>query len=83
MLEALAAALRVPVECRAATPDAPLPAPGRAARVSAAGEPIGWLGELHPLVAERDLQGAAVMELDLDRLLAAAVQGARYAGTPI
>jgi phenylalanyl-tRNA synthetase beta chain len=77
VLEALAAALRVPVECRrAAAGRHPFLHPGRAAEVFAAEEPLGWLGELHPLVAERDLQGAVVMELDLDRLLAAAVQGA-------
>ena len=76
VLEALAAALRVPVECRAAAGRHPFLHPGRAAEVFAAGELLGWLGELHPLVAERDLQGAAVMELDLDRLLAVAVQGA-------
>ncbi len=76
VLEALAAALRVPVECRAAAGRHPFLHPGRAAEVFAAGAPLGWLGELHPLVAERDLQGAAVMELDLDRLLAAAVQKA-------
>jgi len=35
------------------------------------GQEIGWFGELHPLVArEWDLGGAAVMELELDRLLA-------------
>jgi phenylalanyl-tRNA synthetase beta chain len=39
--------------------------------VACDGEQIGWLGELHPLVArEWDLDGAAVMELELDRLLA-------------
>jgi phenylalanyl-tRNA synthetase beta chain len=76
VLEALAAALRVPVECRAAAGRHPFLHPGRAAKVFVAGEPLGWLGELHPLVAARDLQGAAVMELDLDRLVAAAVQGA-------
>jgi phenylalanyl-tRNA synthetase beta chain len=76
VLEALAAALRVPVECRTATGRHPFLHPGRAAEVFAVGEPLGWLGELHPLMAERDLQGAAVMELDLDRLLAVAVEGA-------
>jgi len=34
---------------------------------------LGWLGELHPLVArEWGIEGAAVMELELDPLLAAA-----------
>ncbi len=76
VLEALAAALRVPVECRAAAGHHPFLHPGRAAEVVVAGELLGWLGELHPLVTERELQGAAVMELDLDRLLAVAVQRA-------
>jgi phenylalanyl-tRNA synthetase beta chain len=47
--------------------------PGRTARVIVQGEPVGWVGELHPAVAERfDLkgQGVVVAELDLDPLLA-------------
>jgi phenylalanyl-tRNA synthetase beta chain len=47
--------------------------PGRSARVLAGAdrEPLGWLGELHPLVARAyDLTGAAAaFELDLDRLV--------------
>jgi phenylalanyl-tRNA synthetase beta chain len=45
--------------------------PGRSARVSAGGEDVGWVGELHPLVARRwDLDhGAALFEVDLDRVL--------------
>jgi phenylalanyl-tRNA synthetase beta chain len=45
--------------------------PGRTARVSAGGEDVGWLGELHPLVARTwDLDhGAALFEVDLDRVL--------------
>ncbi|MDI3297676.1 MAG: phenylalanine--tRNA ligase subunit beta [Bacillota bacterium] len=46
--------------------------PGRAARVLAAdGEPIGWLGELHPALARRlDLpEGMVAGELDLDAVL--------------
>jgi phenylalanyl-tRNA synthetase beta chain len=74
VLEALAAALRVSVECRPGTE--PFLHPGRAASVLVDGEPIGWLGELHPLVAARELEGVAAMELDLDRLIAAAVAGA-------
>jgi phenylalanyl-tRNA synthetase beta chain len=49
--------------------------PGRAADVLCSGQRIGWLGELHPLVArEWDLEGAAVMEIDFAGLLVA--QGA-------
>jgi phenylalanyl-tRNA synthetase beta chain len=42
--------------------------PGRAARIVAAGEPVGWIGEIHPLVAagwELD-DTIAAFELDLD-----------------
>ena len=50
--------------------------PGRTAVVRLHGESAGWVGELHPVVAERfDLKGpcVAVAELDLDRLLARSV----------
>jgi phenylalanyl-tRNA synthetase beta chain len=50
--------------------------PGRAAEVLIGEEPIGWLGELHPLVQGWELDGAAVAEIDLDRLIAAAEGGA-------
>jgi phenylalanyl-tRNA synthetase beta chain len=71
ILEALAEALRVEVECCAATQ--PFLHPGRAATVMCGGEEIGWLGELHPLVArEWGIDGAAVMEISLDRLIARA-----------
>jgi phenylalanyl-tRNA synthetase beta chain len=46
--------------------------PGRTARVLVQGQPIGWIGELHPAVAERfDVKGHSVImaELDLDPLL--------------
>jgi phenylalanyl-tRNA synthetase beta chain len=44
--------------------------PGRAARVLVGGEPVGWLGEIHPLVArEWELEGTiAGFELDLDQV---------------
>lgn len=71
VLEALGAALRVEVECRPAAQ--PFLHPGRSAAVLCQGEQLGWLGELHPLVArEWDIDVAAVMELELDRLLALA-----------
>ena len=50
--------------------------PGRTARVLVDGSPAGWIGELHPSVAERfDLRGPAVIvaELELDPVLAKAV----------
>ncbi|MEE6388124.1 phenylalanine--tRNA ligase subunit beta [Microbacterium paraoxydans] len=45
--------------------------PGRTGALVAAGEEVGYVGELHPAVAEEaDLPGrATVLELDLDRLL--------------
>ncbi len=47
--------------------------PGRSAAVLASGERIGFLGELHPLVADAwDLQRTAAFAVDLGRLAAAA-----------
>jgi phenylalanyl-tRNA synthetase beta chain len=47
--------------------------PGRSARIlaGASSDPVGWIGELHPLVArEYDLEdAAAAFEVDLDRLV--------------
>jgi phenylalanyl-tRNA synthetase beta chain len=69
LLEALGEALRAPVEC--APGQQPFLHPGRSADVLCAGQRIGWLGELHPLVArEWGIDGAAVMEIELARLLA-------------
>jgi phenylalanyl-tRNA synthetase beta chain len=91
VLEALGDALRVPIDCRPLAVAVPGEAaghtheearshpflhPGRAAEVFAGEQPIGWLGELHPLVAGWELDGAAVAELDLDRLILAAEGGA-------
>jgi phenylalanyl-tRNA synthetase beta chain len=62
LLEALRADWRVePVQ-------EPFLHPGRAASIVVAGEPVGWIGEIHPLVAEQwDLRDtAAGFELDLD-----------------
>ena len=73
MLAALGSALRVTGIELASEPQ-PFLHPGRAAAVTVdAGEPIGWLGELHPLVAQAwELPGASAFEIDLDRLIAAA-----------
>ncbi len=50
--------------------------PGRAAAVSVAGSPLGWLGEVHPLVCRAwDLDAAVAFELDAAPLLAAATLG--------
>jgi phenylalanyl-tRNA synthetase beta chain len=77
VLEALGDALRVQFECRPAAQ--PFLHPGRSAAVVCGGEELGWIGELHPLVArEWDLDGAAVMELELDRLLEIAAAQSTY-----
>lgn len=46
--------------------------PGRSAELSLGGETVGFLGELHPLVAKQyDLSEATVAQIDLDALAAA------------
>jgi phenylalanyl-tRNA synthetase beta chain len=68
VLEALGAVLRVELACLPSPQ--PFLHPGRCAEILCADEPLGWLGELHPLVArEWNIGGAAAMELKLDRLL--------------
>ncbi len=53
--------------------------PGRAARVIVGGEPAGWLGELHPLVAAAwDVEQVAGFELDLGVVLGAATEVPGY-----
>jgi phenylalanyl-tRNA synthetase beta chain len=53
--------------------------PGRAAAVRVGGEHVGWLGEIHPLVAaEWDVEGLAGFEVDLDRVFAAVPDEVRY-----
>jgi len=44
--------------------------PGKSGRVICGGEPIGWIGEIHPLVAaEYDLGGGVAFEIELAALL--------------
>ena len=78
MLGAALDAVRVPWEVEPATE--PFLHPGRSARVLAGGEDVGWIGELHPLVARAwDLDhGAALFEVDLDRVLGHADAVPRY-----
>jgi phenylalanyl-tRNA synthetase beta chain len=80
MLEAVFTALRVPWAVEPATE--PFLHPGRSARVlvGAEREPVGWLGEVHPLVAGAwDLEAtAAAFEIDLDRVLRHADAVPRY-----
>ncbi|HEX4114804.1 MAG TPA: phenylalanine--tRNA ligase subunit beta [Solirubrobacteraceae bacterium] len=77
VLEALGAALRVELEC---LPGAqPFLHPGRSAAVLCDGQELGWLGELHPLVArEWGIESAAAMELQLDLLLDSAEAQSAY-----
>ncbi|HYM46039.1 MAG TPA: phenylalanine--tRNA ligase subunit beta [Solirubrobacteraceae bacterium] len=79
VLEALSSALRVNDIALAPEPQ-PFLHPGRAAAISVGGgEPIGWIGELHPLVAGSwELPGASVFELDLDLMIAAAATETGY-----
>ena len=54
--------------------------PGRAAVVHAGVVELGWIGELHPLVARAwDLEGGAAFELDFDAIAAAAPQVEQFA----
>jgi phenylalanyl-tRNA synthetase beta chain len=73
LLAATLDALRVDWSVRAEAQ--PFLHPGRSATVLAGDETIGWVGELHPLVARAwELEGAvAAFELDLDRTVAHAV----------
>ena len=68
VLEALLRAVRVPFEVEPG--ERPFLHPGRSASVIAGDEKkIGWIGELHPLVArEWDLAGGSAFELDADAL---------------
>lgn len=77
VLEALGAALRVELECLPGTQ--PFLHPGRSAAVLCDGQELGWLGEIHPLIArEWGIEGAAAMELELDRLLVIASGQSTY-----
>lgn len=83
VVEEIGEALAVPgVTCEAGTHDALRP--GRTAQVFVQGTPAGWIGELHPAIAERfDLKGQAVIvaELDLTPFLAHAVD--RHPSRPV
>jgi phenylalanyl-tRNA synthetase beta chain len=81
LVEALGAAAGVGLRFERAT--LPFLHPGRGAAVALAdgaaeeaGAELGWVGELHPLVArEWDLDAAACLELDFELLAAAAGEG--------
>ncbi len=74
LLASLLGELRVEWEARNA--GEPFLHPGRAAHVLYGGEPIGWLGELHPEVAEAFSieQTVAAFEVDLDAVIAGALR---------
>ncbi|HEV7615186.1 MAG TPA: phenylalanine--tRNA ligase subunit beta [Solirubrobacterales bacterium] len=74
VLEALAGQLGVSLGFEAA-PE-PFLHPGRSAAVSIAGVPVGWIGEVHPLVCRAwDLEAAVGFEVATAALLAAADTG--------
>jgi phenylalanyl-tRNA synthetase beta chain len=76
VVEALGAALGVPLDVEPPADPEPYLHPGRSAVVSVEGAPIGWLGELHPLVARAwDLPLASAFELDAAPLIAASPIG--------
>ena len=77
VLEALATQLGAELEF--APGEEPFLHPGRTAAVSAGGQPVGWLGDVHPLVCRSwDLDAAVAFELDLAPLLAAATLGEEH-----
>jgi phenylalanyl-tRNA synthetase beta chain len=74
VVEALAAQLGTALDFVPA--EEPFLHPGRAAAVSIDGAPVGWLGEVHPLVCrDWDLEAAVAFELDAAPLLASASVG--------
>jgi phenylalanyl-tRNA synthetase beta chain len=74
VLEAMATQLGAPIEV--VPGEQPFLYPGRSGQVLVAGEEIGWLGEIHPLVSrEWDLESAAGFEVDLAPLVAASPLG--------
>jgi phenylalanyl-tRNA synthetase beta chain len=74
VLEALAGQLGTELSFEPA--EQPFLHPGKAARVRAAGEDAGWIGEVHPLVCrEWDLEVAVGFEIDAAPLLGAASHG--------
>ena len=73
-LEGLAG--RLGVELSVESAEEPFLHPGRSARVDVAGQPAGWIGEVHPLVCrDWDLEVAVAFEVDLAVVLAASPAG--------
>ena len=86
VLENLARELALPkVRFRALSADeAPQLQPGRAAEMMAGGTVVGWLGEIHPLVAEAFGAQAPVVafELDVDALVRETQPARPYVDVP-
>ncbi len=78
LLEAVLEVLRVDVTFEQTT--APFLHPGRTAKVLHGDTVLGWIGEVHPLVAKNwDIdEPVAAFELDLDQVVAIADQVPRY-----
>jgi phenylalanyl-tRNA synthetase beta chain len=75
VLEALAGQLGVELGFAAA--EEPFLHPGRSAAVEIDGAPVGWIGEVHPLVCrEWDLEAAVGFEIDSAALIGASTVGA-------
>ncbi len=73
LVEAVGAAARLELAFAAPKDAPPFLHPGRTAVVHAGVVELGWVGELHPLIARAwDLEGGASFELDFDALAAAA-----------
>ena len=76
-LEGLLGALRAPASF-AAEPQ-PFLHPGRSAKVSVGEAVVGWVGDVHPLVAAAwDVADVAAFEIDLDAVIASVQTVARY-----
>jgi phenylalanyl-tRNA synthetase beta chain len=74
VLEALATQLGIQLDF--APGEEPFLHPGRMAAVSVGDTPVGWLGEVHPLVYRTwDIEAAVAFELDAAPLLVAATLG--------
>jgi phenylalanyl-tRNA synthetase beta chain len=80
VLHGLMETLRTPYTVEPPEQPEPFLYPGRSAQILVSGQPAGWLGEIHPLVAERWEVGDTVagFELDLDLVAASAPPIAGY-----
>ena len=79
LVEAIGSAARLELAFAAPKDAPPFLHPGRAAVVHAGVVELGWIGELHPLIARAwDLDGGAAFELDFDALAKAAPAVERF-----